>query len=349
MRNERRAVLLRPIRYNWSMVFVTGASGHLGNTLVRSLLSRGHAVRVLVRDATTRSLAGLEVERIEGDLSNRDALRKGCEGAEWVIHSAALISTVNRDAKRVAQVNIDGTRNMIDAALAGGVERFVYVSSVEAIDLRPPGRTISEVDYAPERSIMPYGRTKARASLDVLEAVRERGLPAIIGIPSALIGPFDFGSSRTCEMVRRFLAREIPGCVDGGFDFVDVRDVAEGLISAAERGTIGESYFLTGELVSYLEITRMLGEITGVRMPRLKAPYAVALPFTYIATWLSAFTGKDPLYTPNGLRILRTWPRFDLTKSEADLGYRPRPIAETIADTAAWVQGHFEAVTEERE
>lgn len=330
------------------MILVTGASGHLGNVLVRALLDRGHRVRVLLRRPDSPALEGLDVEVVQGDLFDQHAIEAACDGAEWIFHCAAFISTIERNSRAVERVNVLGTRNMIDAALACGVERFVYVSSVEALSLRVQDELISETTFDATHSMMSYGRSKARASLEVLSAVREHGLPAVIGIPSGLTGPYDFGSSRTAEMVRRFLARRIPAFVEGGFDFVDVRDVAEGLIAAAQRGRVGESYLLTGELLSYFQITEMLEKITGVRMPRLKAPYWVALPFTYLATAFSLLTGGEPLYTPNSLRILQTWPHFDLEKSSTELGYRPRPIFESMADTAAWVQGRYAEVTEER-
>lgn len=330
------------------MILVTGASGHLGNVLVRALLERGHHVRVLLRRPPSPALEGLDVEVVRGDLFDQPAIEAACDGAEWIFHCAAMISTIERNTRAVERVNVLGTRNMIDAALNCGAERFVYVSSVEALNLRVHGAPISEMAIDPANSMMSYGRSKARASLDVLEAARERGLPAVIGIPSGLTGPYDFGSSRTAEMVRRFLAHRIPGYVEGGFDFVDVRDVADGLIAAAQRGRVGESYLLTGELHSYLELTEMLEQITGVRRPRLRAPYWLAMPFTYLATGFSLLTGGEPLYTPNSLRILQTWPHFDLEKSTTELGYRPRPIFESLSDTAAWVQGRYAEVTEER-
>lgn len=331
------------------VVLVTGASGHLGNVVVRRLLERHYGVRVLLRRLDPPALAGLEVEQVQGDLLDPGSLDRACSGAHWIIHCAAAISTMNRDAKLVDAVNRVGTRNLVDAALAAEIQRFVYVSSVEALDLRASDRLICEDGFYPDRCIMAYGRSKASASLEVVAAVSERGLPAVLGIPSGLVGPYDFGSSRTAEMVRRFLGGKLPAYVDGGFDFVDVRDVADGLISAGERGVIGESYLLTGELLSYYEITEILERVSGVRMSRLKAPFWLALPFTYVATAFSVISRKSPLYTPDSLRILQTRPRFNLTKSEAHLGYRPRPIADSLADTVAWVQGRFVGATAEKE
>ncbi|HUX21922.1 MAG TPA: NAD-dependent epimerase/dehydratase family protein, partial [Spirochaetia bacterium] len=272
------------------IVFVTGATGHLGNVLVRTLLSQGHEVRVLLRKPAPLSLVGLGVEPIYGDLFDREALGRGCQGARWVFHCAALISTLNRDLKEVERVNVVGTRNMIEAALDAKVERFIYVSSVEALDLLDPGAAIGPDHFSSDRNVMGYGRTKANATLEVLAAVRQRGLPGVVGIPSAIIGPYDFGSSRTVEMVRLFLARRIPAYIDGGFDFVDVRDVAGGLVSAAHQGAIGGCYLLTGELLSYFQITELLERISGVPMSHMKAPYWLALPFTYLATALGSLT-----------------------------------------------------------
>lgn len=329
-------------------VFVTGASGHLGNVLVRLLLEQGHTVRVLLRSPEPPALAGLEVEPVYGDLFDRAALRAGCDGAERVFHSAAQISTLNRDLKEVQRVNVEGTRNMVEAALDAKVARFVYVSSVEALDLNDPGELVAGDNFSIDHNVMGYGRTKALATKVVLEAIRERGLPGVIGIPSALIGPYDFGSSRTVEMVRLFLDRKLPGYIDGGFDFVDVRDVAEGLMLAATAGEIGGCYLLTGRLISYYQITEILERVSGVPMSHLKVPYWLAIPYTYVATWIGTLAGKLPLYTPNSLKILQTWPIFDLAKSSAELGYRPRPIEETLTDTVAWVQNERVGVTEGR-
>lgn len=328
-------------------VFVTGASGHLGNVLVRKLLDQGHAVRVLLRSPNPPALEGLDIEAVYGDLFDQSAIGKGCRGAQWVFHSAALISTLNRDLREVERVNVVGTRNMIDGALDSEVERFVYVSSVEALDLMDPGEAIAPDRFSSDHNVMGYGRTKAMATLEVLAAVRERGLPGIVGIPSALIGPYDFGSSRTVEMVRQYLARRLPAYIDGGFDFVDVRDVADGLISAATQGEIGGCYLLTGELLSYYQITEHLERISGIPMSHIKVPYWLALPFTYLATAFGTLIGKFPLYTPNSLRILQTWPIFDRRSSASDLGYRARPISDTLTDTVAWVQGRFAGVREE--
>lgn len=329
------------------IVLVTGASGHLGNVVVRQLLDRGHSVRCLLRRLDPPALESLDIERIQGDLFDLDAIRDACSGVDWIVHCAALISTVERDRDQVQRVNVQGTRNMIDAALSAGVDRFVYVSSVEALDLEVGGAPIGPDRFDPDHSIMTYGRTKATATLEVLAAVRDRGLPAVVGIPSALVGPYDFGTARIVEMVHRFLKRRLPAYIDGGFDFVDVRDVAAGLITAAEKGNIGEAYLLTGRLASYFEITEILERVSGVPMSHMRVPYWLALPFTALATAVGLLLGRQPIYTPNGLKILQSWPHFDIEKSTADLGYRPRAIEETLRDTVAWVQGSFVAVTEE--
>jgi len=319
------------------MILVTGASGHLGNVLVRGLVHQGRDVRVLVRRLDQPALRGLKVDVALGDVLDPESLADGCRGCTMLYHSAALISTLNVDRAVLRRVNIEGTRNLLAAARREGIGRFIYVSSVEALDLTPTTSPISSPCFDGTHALMEYGKTKAEATRLVIEASGD--LHTAIGIPSGLIGPFDFGTSRTVSMVRQFLARRLPAYVDGAFDFADVRDVAEGLISIGERGEPGAAYFLTGHLISLPEIMIMLEEISGVRRPRLKAPYPAALLYAGLSAAAGKVTHRMPLFTPNSLRILQTSPLFDLTESNRVLGYRPRPMRETLEDTVAWVRG----------
>ncbi len=319
------------------MVVVTGASGHLGNVLVRKLVERGTRVRAFVREADPPALSGLDVERARGDLLDPASLDRAFSGATRLIHAAGFISTRNADRRRLEEVNIRGTENVVEAALKAGVERAVFVSSVEAFDLRSKTITDDNQDhFDPYRTTMVYGRTKALATLTVLDAARERGLQAVVAVPSGFIGPSDFSGSLTGRLARSFVSRRLPAYLSGGFDFVDVRDVADGILAALDRGSVGQWYLLTGHQVTVSELMRLLAEVSGVRPPPFKVPVWLAISGAAVLLALSAVSGRIPLYTPNSIRILQTGARFEPARSRRELGYRPRPLRETLSDTVAW-------------
>lgn len=319
------------------MIVVTGASGHLGNTIIRMLLDRKLPVRAVLRRPDPPSLEGLDVERVTGELLDRSSLERAFQGAERVIHAAALISTQDADRARLERTNIEGTRNVIEATLAAKVPRAVFVSSVEALDLQNRVVSDAELDgFHPETTVMAYGRTKALATIEVLTAVRERGLQAVVVAPSGFIGPYDFGTSLTGRLVRSFIRRRLPGYLDGAFDFVDVRDVATGVIAAAERGRVGSWYLLSGTEITVPGLMELLAEVSGVKMPILKIPPWLAIGYAAVAARAVRLFGQTPLYTPNSIRILQTGALFRPERAAAELGHRPRPLRETLADTVAW-------------
>ncbi len=319
------------------MVVITGASGHLGNTLVRAFLAENMPVRAVLRRLDPPSLAGLNVERVEGNLFDASSLKRAFAGAEVVVHAAALISTMNGDRAALERTNIAGTRNVIEAALAKKVGRFVYVSSVEALDLHRAIVSDAEEDgFRPKSAVMTHGRTKAVATLEVLDAVRTRALPAVVVAPSGIMGPYDFGTSLTGRLIRRFIHRRLPGYLDGAFDFVDVRDVAQGVMGAAQQGKIGSWYLLPGTLVSLPELMGLLAEVSGVPKPFLKVPPWLAIGYSSLGARVVRIMGGTPLYTPNSIRILQTGAALRPDRAISELGYRSRPLRETLADTVAW-------------
>ncbi len=301
------------------------------------LLERGLPVRAVLRRLEPPSLEGLPVERVRGDLLDRPSLERAFAGADWVIHAAAFISTQDADRMSLERINIEGTGNVIEAALAAGVRRAVFVSSVEALNLHHGIVSDAELDaFHPESTVMAYGRTKALATLEVLRAVRERGLPGIVVAPSGFIGPYDFGSSLTGRLVRSFLHRRLPGYLEGAFDFIDVRDVAKGVIAAAERGRVGSWYLLSGTQIGVPGLMELLAEVSGVGKPFLKIPTWLAIAYAAVAARSMRLLGRIPLYTPNSIRILQTGALFQPERAAAELGHDPRPLRETIADTVAW-------------
>jgi dihydroflavonol-4-reductase len=322
-------------------VVVTGASGHVGANLVRALVERGDQVRVVVRDRVD-ALAGVEVERVRGDVRDAASLRQAFAGAEVVYHLAAMISISGDPRGDVRTVNVEGTRNAAEAALAAGVRRLVHCSSVHAFDLYRPdarGGTIDEAwPRVPDATThFAYDRSKAAGERALREAIG-RGLDAVILHPSGIVGPFDYGPSRMGRVLLQLHRRTLPSLVQGAFDFVDVRDVVAGLIAAGERGRGGENYIVTGHHVSVPELARLAHEVTGVRPPRLNTPIWVAklgVPVFMAIGWAQR---REPLYTFESLAVLQSPGRFSWAKAERELGYRPRPLIDTVRDTYAWFE-----------
>ncbi len=322
-------------------VVVTGATGHIGTNLVRTLVERGEQVRVLVRDRTA-PLAGLPVEQVRGDLSDRASLERALAGAQIVYHLAAKISIVGDRDGKVRATNVDGTRNVALAAVAAGVRRMVHCSSVHAFNLYTPDRRKGHVDEKwPRVPDLPphfaYDRSKAAGERALREVMAE-GLDAVIVHPSGVVGPHDHGPSRMGQVLLDLYHRKLPSLIAGGFDFVDVRDVVAGLLAAAERGQSGENYLLTGHFITVPELADIAAQITGIRPPRLTSPIWLAKLGVPAMAVLGRLTKKEPLYTFESLAVLATECRFDPSKAIRDLGYRARPTFETVRDTYAWFE-----------
>lgn len=316
---------------------VTGASGHLGATLVRRLLERGDRVRALVH-RQARALAGLDVETVRGDVLDLESLRVACAGVEVVYHLAGVVSIRGDIGGRVAAVNVEGTDHVARAALECGVRRMVHCSSVHAFDLRAGEGPLTE--NAPRvpagsRRHPAYDRSKAEGERRVRAAV-SRGLDAVIVHPTGAIGPYDFEPSHMGQFFLRLHRGALPALVRGGFDFVDVRDVAEGLRAAAERGGTGESYLLGGRFCHMAELAALAAAVTGHRHARPTLPIWVARLGVPLLRWAATATHTEPLYTAESLGVLRMGRPVDHSKAERELGFTPRPTAESVADIYEW-------------
>lgn len=318
-------------------VVVTGASGHLGANLVRRLLERGDRVRVLLH-RHARALVGLDVEAVSGDVLDPESLREAFAGQEVVYHLAGVVSIQGDAGGLVPAINIAGAENAARAALECGVRRMVHCSSVHAFDLAagqgPLDETAPRVPAGSGRH-WAYDRSKAEGERRVRAAIG-RGLDAVIVHPTGVIGPYDFEPSRMGQFLVRLCRGSLPALVDGGFDFVDVRDVAEGIVGAAERGGPGESYLLGGRFCRVAELAAMAAAVTGRRHARPILPIGVARLGVPVLRLAAAVTRGKPLYTAESLAILRVGRRVDHSKAGRDLGYTPRPTAESVADTCRW-------------
>ncbi|RME89939.1 MAG: NAD-dependent epimerase/dehydratase family protein [Anaerolineae bacterium] len=318
-------------------VLVTGATGHIGNVLVRKLLQRGAHVRALILPGEdTISLADLDVEFVEGDVLDLPRLLEVFEGMEIVYHLAGVISILPGDDPFVWRVNVEGTRNVLAAARRAGVKRLVYTSSIHALKRVPHGTVIDEsVPFDPDNPYGVYDRSKAVASLEVLRAAQE-GLDAVIVCPTGVIGPYDYRRSEMGEVIRGALRNTPQLYVNGAYDFVDVRDVAEGLILAAERGRRGESYILSGQRISVRYLLETVREITGLRFPTVRIPTSLARFLTRFTPAYYRWTGKTPRFTPYSLEVLESNSLISHAKATRELGYRPRALFESLSDTVRW-------------
>ena len=321
------------------MIAVTGATGHLGNTLTRLLCERGERVRCLVLPGEDIGpLRGLGVKISRGDVRDVDSLITAFTGVRTAYHLASVISLLPGRTELLQSVNVGGTRNVIEACRRCNVSRLVYVSSIHAFAEPPHGTMIDETTPIDPASIpAAYGKSKAEATRLVLAAAGA-GLDAVVACPTGIIGPFDFLGSEMGHLFRLYMRRKMPAYVDGAYDFVDVRDVADGLIAVAERGRRGEVYILSGELITVEEILATLSRLTGIRPPRLKLPAWLAGLAADAATALSRLRGGRPLFTRESLAILRSNALVSHAKATRELGWQPRPIRDSIADTVRWLK-----------
>jgi dihydroflavonol-4-reductase len=328
------------------MIVVTGATGHVGNALLRALAERrahgadtifGGPLRAVVRrQSDTSSLAGLDVELVEAELSDVASLTEAFRGAEAVFHVAGLISIGGEKLKRLRATNVEGTRSVIEACRRAGVRRLVYTSSVHAFVEPPHGTPTDEsTPIDPARAHGPYGITKAEATQLVFAAAKE-GLEVVVVFPSGIIGPYDFRPSHTGQFILSVLRHRLGAYVDGGYNFVDVRDVAAGLIAALERGRSGEGYLLTGHEVTVRGLLSTIEELSGVPAPRLRLHFGFVRAVSFLTPVYYRLTRQKRVFTTYSLDVIASNCCMDSSKAARELGYSPRPLRETLDDTIAW-------------
>jgi len=324
------------------MILVTGATGHIGNVLVRELVSEGMEVRVLTLPGDDlRPLAGLNVENVEGDITDFNSILPVFEGVDVVFHLAGMISIMPGQDELLYQVNVEGTRNVVEACLENDVKRLIYTSSVHALREPPHGTEIDEsCHFHPEQSREGYDQTKALASLEVLQGVK-RSLDAVIVCPSGIIGPYDYNISQMGQMILNYMNGNMKVYIDGAYDFVDVRDVARGLILASRKGKIGEIYILSGEKITVKELMALLEEITGVGQPWLKIPQWLVNVAGKITPYYYRNRETRPLFTSYSADVLVSNCDINNNKARRELGYDPRPLKDSIRDSVEWFRNNL--------
>jgi len=237
-------------------------------------------------------------------------------------------------------VNYNGVKNIIEACIEFKA-RLVYVSSVHAITEPPKNRLTTEIEHFDPRSVVgKYAKSKARASALVMDAVKNRGLDAVIVHPSGIVGPNDYNDTYLTQMIVDYMENRVPAAVNGGYDFVDVRDVASGILNAAEKGKRGDCFLLTNKYYSVMEMFAMLHEITGGKKIKTKFPMWIAyLLLPFLSTYFTIL-GKRPLYTSYSLYTLKSNGNFSHEKASRELGFSPRDLRESLADTVAFLKEH---------
>ncbi len=319
-------------------VLITGATGFVGAAVARAALRRGWQARCLVRSTSNRrNLAGLPVESVVGDLTDAASLEPALAGCEALFHVAADYRLGVRDPRELYRANVDGTRNILDAARRAGVARIVYTSSVATIGT--PGDGTAGDERTPVRledMIGHYKRSKYLAEQAAREWARMSGAHLVTVNPSTPIGPGDVKPTPTGQIIVDAARGRTPAYVDTGLNVVHVDDVAEGHLLALERGRPGEHYILGGEDLSLRDILTMIAELVGRSPPRIRLPHAVVMPIAYLAEGYSRLTGRPTRVTVEGVRMSRKRMFFSSAKAVRELGYRWRPPREAFADAICW-------------
>jgi dihydroflavonol-4-reductase len=326
------------------LYLLTGAAGNLGSSIARQLVAEGEDVRALVlKGDPAAERVPSQVELLVGDVTDRASLehffQADTDRELVVIHCASIVYVSPDYNKKVYEVNVLGTKNIVEMCIACRVRKLVYVGSTGAITELPHGQTIVEPDsYDPDKIIGFYGKTKAEASQLVLDAVRDRGLDASIVCPTGIAGPGDYAYGPVAGFVIDYVKKGMPAGVAGSFNAADVRDLATAVIACCEKGRKGESYILGNECVSMSDMFKIVSAASGVKEVKMILPVWFAKLIAFFAGIGAKFTGKQPLLTTFSIYNLARNNVFSSEKARKELGYSSRPFSVTIKDTVLWLK-----------
>lgn len=329
---------------------VTGGCGHLGNTLIKKLTSLGNRVRALALPG--ESLAALAecpgVELYRGDVREQETLEAFFEHREQeelcVIHTAALISIESKASPQLRAVNVEGVKNMVAQCLRHPNTRLVHVSSVHALPEQPGRGIIHESEqFCPQWVKGAYAKTKAEAAQYVLDAVAYRGLNATLVMPAGILGPGDYGANHLNCTIRACVTGTLHTLVRGGYNLVDVRDVADACIAAVDKGIKGECYTLAGRHYEWREVVEILrAQDSNIKVHRFLSPSALRPVAPFLELHAKVWD-KPPLFTGYSMYCMTSNDNFSSRKARETFHFCPRPIQETLWDTAAWELDRYAA------
>ncbi len=316
-------------------IVVTGASGHVGANLTRELLNRKYEVRVL-EHIDNQAFAGLPLEVVKGNLNDTESLFRLCRDADVVFHLAAKISIGLNSYEALHKVNYEGTRNILNVAKESGVKRFIYFSSIHALEHKPFDKPLTEERELLKNAEIPYERTKAEAEEWVLNQASD-GFDIIVLNPTAIVGPYDFKPSLMGQMIIKLYTGKLPVLVPGGYNWVDVRDVAGAAVNAITQGRSGQRYILSGHWQSLKGLGTLITKVMNKRLRFFVIPVPIARLGVPLIGLAAKISGKQPLYTSKSLDIINNVNKnISNEKATKELNFGSRPLEETLKDTVEW-------------
>jgi dihydroflavonol-4-reductase len=320
-----------------SRFVVTGATGHIGNNVARMLCGDHRNVVLIVRRTDDEAIAGLDAKLAVGSFCDPDFLDRLLTDDDIVIHCAGMIAITDEDAEEVMRVNYEGTKILADLCMRKRVKKFVYISSVDAIYKPDANSPISEPnEFYSDKLDGIYGKSKAMATEYVLCLAKEGKLNASVAYPTAVIGPYDYKVSNVGQVILDFITNKLLARVEGCYNFVDVRDVAQAVIQIAENNASGNGYILGGEIVTVTQLFEILSPIYGRNIP-IKLPLWFVNAFSELGVLYYKVRGKKPVFSRFALKTLNSNCNYDISKAQTDFGYSPRSAVETLTDSAKWL------------
>jgi dihydroflavonol-4-reductase len=323
-------------------IAVTGASGFIGNTVCRHLIKEGYQLRVLIRHTDEESLFGLDVQRVTGDLFISETLDELMRDCDIVIHLAGKVSIYPDEHDEILQTNIEGVKNIIAACKRNGVNKLIHFSSIHAHKGFGPDVPIDEnTDYSTDKS-SPYDYSKAQGEQLVIDA-RSKGFSTVIVNPTAVIGPHDYQPSLSGQLLCDIYSGNLGSIVNGGFNWVDSRDLAIAVEAIIKKDVNNEQFILAGHWVSFKYLANRVCKVKGKKYKGFNSPLFLAYMGLPLINLISKITKKLPLYTSESLKAIKEGSKhIDCSHANNLLDYSPRPFDETIDDSVHWLVKHFQ-------
>lgn len=320
---------------------VTGATGHIGNVLVKKLYKLGHEVHALVMNSDDISIIEPFASIIYGDITDKNRLFEIVKDYDVVFHLAGIVEIRLGRKKQLYKVNVEGTKNLLEVCQANKIKRLVYTSSVHAIEEKKNNQLIEEpLVLDPKRVKGHYAKTKAIAT-DLILNQTSPELETVVVYPSGIIGPYDYKLSNFGQVFTDYLLGRLTAYLKGGYNFVDVRDVADGIIQAADKGKDKEGYILSGHSIKIKELLDFIAEYTNRKKVKTKLAYWFILSMSYFSEFIFILMRRRPLFTHYSISVLNSNHNFSNEKAKRDLGFETRDIYTSIKDTIDFASTHY--------